>query len=236
MRPALALLVACACLAQQAAQRKATTQAAKTTQKTDAAQTAKSFALWLAQVSGLTATSSGLKGIEVTHQGDIWTEPIDGGSRQKLTSDGSYSWPVFSPDDRSVIALRSGALWSVPSGGQSAPVRLNRSLPGITNVLGSGPEGIVVLTADQVGTFSPDSGAFSAFVATSQDERDTINRMRDPVRSYGQGQLTVSERDFGIWIVLPGQKDRTSAPKNATLWQPSVSHDRKSLVYVRADK
>jgi len=93
----------------------------------------------------------------------------------------------------------------------------------------------VALTADQVGTFSPDSGAFSPFSATSQDDRDTVDRMRFPVRSYDNGQLTVSEKDFGILIVRPGHEDRQSAPQSASLWQPSVSHDRKSLVYVRID-
>jgi hypothetical protein len=221
MRKALALLIACACFAQPPAQKK------------DAPQKLRSFLIWLAQVSGLSATSSGLRALNVDHQGDIWSEPITGGARQRLTFEGAYSWPIFSSDDRSVIALHGSDLWSTPLNGGS-PVKLAHTLPGITSLLGSGPEGIVVLTADQIGTFLPDSGLFTPFPPASQEDRETIDRLRAPIRSYDQGQLTVSSKSGAILIDNHGQK-RKLAPENATVWQPSVSHDGKRLVYIRTD-
>lgn len=230
MRRALALFLACACLAQQPAPKK-DSETHKDT-KTQKDEPVKSFLVWLAQVSGLSATSSGLRGFEAHHQGDVWIGPVEGVARRPLTSDGGYSWPVFSADDQSVMALRGGDLWSVPLNGGS-PGKLAHTLAGITILLGSGAEGVVVLTADRIGTFSPGSGVFTPFPASPED-LDTINRLRAPVRSYDNGQLTVSEKRAGILIVNRGQ-EREITSEGAALSQPSVSHDRKSLVYVRTD-
>jgi hypothetical protein len=220
MKRALALLVACACFAQPPAQKK------------DAAQKIRAFLEWLARVSGLSATSSGLRGLAVDHQGDVWSEPIEGGARQRLTFEGGYSWPIFSSDDRSVIALRGGDLWSAALNG-GKPVKLAHTLAGITSLLGSGPEGIVVLTEEQIGTFSPDSGLFSPFPPASKEESDMIDRLRAPIRSYDNGQLTVSSRSGAILIENRGQK-REIALENASVWEPSVSHDGKRLIYIRS--
>jgi hypothetical protein len=221
VRRALALLIACACFAQPPAQKK------------DGKQTIKSFLIWLAQVSGLSATSSGLRSLKADYQGDVCSEPIAGGARQRLTFEGDYSWPILSSDDRSVIALRGGDLWSVPLNGGS-PVKLAHTLPVISSLLGSGPEGILLLTAEQIGTFLPDSGRFSPFPPATQEDRDTIDRLRAPIRSYDHGQLTVSSKSGAILVDNHGQK-REIAPENASLWQPSVSHDGKRLIYIRTD-
>jgi hypothetical protein len=146
MRRALALLVAGACFAQQPARKKET-------------QTIRAFLEWLARVSGLSATSSGLRSLAVNHQGDVWSEPIEGGARQRLTFEGGYSWPVFSSDDRRVIALRGGDLWSAALNGGN-PVKLAHTLAGIASLLGSGPDGIVVLTEEQIGTSRPTPACF----------------------------------------------------------------------------
>jgi hypothetical protein len=124
-------------------------------------------------------------------------------------------------------------LWSVPIGGGN-PIKLAHTLPGITNLVASGAEGVVVLTGQQIGTFSADSGLFSPFVPGSKEDADGVNIMREPIRSYDSGQITVSEIQASIRIDSRGQK-REVAPDEAAVWQPSVSHDRKSLVYARSD-
>jgi hypothetical protein len=74
---------------------------------------------------------------------------------------------------------------------------------------------------------------FSAFPATSQEDREAMNLLRSPIRSYDGGKLVVSEDRNTVYIVSSGQK-REVAPEKAAVWQPSVSGDRKSLVYVRS--
>jgi hypothetical protein len=106
-------------------------------------------------------------------------------------------------------------------------------LKGIENLVGSGPEGIVVLTKDQIGTFSVDVEVFSAFATTSKEDLEAMNWLRSPIGSYDDGQLVVSEDRNTVYIARAGQK-REVAPEKAAVWQPSVSNDRKSLVYVRS--
>lgn len=132
-----------------------------------------------------------------------------------------------------MFALRGGDLWSVPLNGGN-PLKLAHTLAGITSLLGSGPEGIVILTAAQIGTFSPGSGAFSPFPPASKEDRDTVDRLRLPIRSYDNGQLTVSETG-GVILIDNGGKKREIALEKAMVWQPSVSHDRKRLVYIRSE-
>ena len=129
--------------------------------------------------------------------------------------------------------MRGQDLWSVPLNG-GRPVKLAHTLEGITSLLGSGPEGIVLLTAEQIGTFLPDSGRFTPFPPIAQEDRDTIDRLRAPIRSYDHGKLTVSSNSGAILIENHGQK-REIAPESASVWQPSVSHDGKQLVYIRSD-
>jgi hypothetical protein len=227
MRIAL-LFIVLRCLAQQPAPKP---QAPK--QKKETAQTARTFLIWLARVSGLSATSSGLKGEDEIRQGDVWTEPIAEGARQRLTFEGGYSWPVFSSTGESAIALRGGDLWSIPIGGGS-PAKFAHTLSGIVSLLGDGPEGIVMLTADKIGTFSPSTGVFSPFPAKSKEDLDEINRLRLPERSYANSQITVTGFEGVIRIVNRGQ-EREIAPGKAKVWQPSVANDGKRLVYIRVD-
>jgi hypothetical protein len=109
----------------------------------------------------------------------------------------------------------------------------HHQLKGIENLVGSGPEGIVVLTKDQIGTFSVDVEVFSAFATTSKEDLEAMNWLRSPIGSYDDGQLVVSEDRNTVYIARAGQK-REVAPEKAAVWQPSVSNDRKSLVYVRS--
>ena len=60
-----------------------------------------------------------------------------------------------------------------------------------------------------------------------------MNWLRWPIRSYDDGGIVVSEDRNKVYVVRSGQK-REVAPEKASVWQPSVSGDRKGLVYVRS--
>jgi hypothetical protein len=189
-----------------------------------------SFWEWLARVTGISATSSGLKGeLQIGFSGDIWIASIDDAGGQRLTFEGKYSWPVFSQDDQSIFAIREGELWSVPVGAGD-PVRLRRSPSGVSELVGAGPQGIVLFVSDRIGLFEPESGEFSPFSPTDAD-RAAIERLRAPVRTYGQ--ITVAQQQNAVTIDLNGEThsiERTGE----RIGEPSVSHDRKRLVYVRS--
>jgi len=176
------------------------------------------------------AASSGLRGIEVAFSGDIWLAHIGSPGGQRLTFEGSYSWPVFSKDDEAIIAIRDGELWSAPLNG-AEPAKLPHSLPGVTALIGAGSYGIAAFTAEEVGLFRPDSGEFLPFKATTKDDRASMDRMRSPIRDYGS--VTVLERGSGIVIEATGKTQEISADGERQ-GEPSVSHDHKLVVYLRA--
>jgi hypothetical protein len=190
-----------------------------------------SFLAWLAQVTGLSATSSGLRGGKGNERGEVWVQSRAGGAPRQLTAEGGFSWPVFSADDRQVIALRGGEPWAIPAdGGQ--PVQLAQPRVEIVSLVGSGRDGLVVLTADRIGILDVRSGEFSPFEPATQEDRDEIAMLRAPGHSYDQGRLTVAERN-GVLVVTEGDKIREMAFKGTASWQPSASHDRSLITFIR---
>jgi hypothetical protein len=190
-----------------------------------------SFWEWLARVTGISATSSGLKGeLATSFSGDIWIARIDDAGGQRLTFEGKYSWPVFSQNDQSIIAIREGALWSVPVGGGD-PVKLRRSPPDVSELVGAGPQGIVLYAGDRIGLFDPESGDFAPFSPKTDADGAAIERLRAPMRTYVES--TVAQQRNAVTIDIHG--DTHSIEKEGErMGEPSLSHDQKWIVYVRA--
>jgi hypothetical protein len=191
----------------------------------------RSFLAWLAQATGVTASSGALRGDSGVQRGEVWVQPLAGGEPYRLAAEESFSWPVFAVDDRQVLALRDGAIWSIPADA-GPPVLLVHPQARIVGLVGSGAEGLVVLTADQVGTLDVHSGEITPFTPTSEEDRDEIARLRSAGRAYDEGRLQVAERN-GLLIVTEGGRIRELAFPGAASWQPSVSHDRSRIIFIR---
>ncbi len=89
---------------------------------------------------------------------------------------------VFSKDDQAIIAIRDGALWSVPLGGGAEPAKLAHSPAGVTELIGSGADGIVTFVAGKVGLFKLDSGERQGEPAVSHDQKLVVYiRGRTPI-------------------------------------------------------
>jgi hypothetical protein len=191
----------------------------------------RSFLTWLAQVTGVTASSGALRGDSSVQRGEVWVQPLSGGEPYRLAAEEGFSWPVFAVDDRQVLVLRDGAIWSIPADA-GPPVLLVHPQAKIVGLVGSGAEGLVVLTTDQVGTLDVHSGEITPFTPTSEEDRDEIARLRSAGRAYDEGRLQVAERD-GLLIVTEGGRIRELAFPGVASWQPSVSHDRSRIVFIR---
>jgi len=106
-------------------------------------------------------------------------------------------------------AVREGALWSIPVAGGD-PVNLPHFLTGIKGLLGAGKDGVVAFTESQIGLFQLDTGTFIAFKPVGSEDQADIARPRRPQE-----------------VNLKPGGERTA--------EPSESHDRKRIVYLRSE-
>ncbi len=195
------------------------------------------FLDWLLRVTGISATSRGLKGDTPDLSGDIWIADIGGGAgaKQRLTFEGGYRWPIFSMDDRSIIAICGANLCSIPAAGGDS-VKLPHSIAGIERLIGAAKDGVVLATATDIGIFSPQTGAFTAFAPQTQADRDAMDRMRKPARSYGGTEIYQEGSDI---VVRRGDSVQNRTEGTAQRYgQPSLSHSPSDkpgkAVYIKA--
>lgn len=194
-----AALMTCVCLAQAPA---------KAPKKTPA-KPKETFVQWLARVTGLSATSGSFRGgPDNGVAGDIWIGSLGQAGSQRLTFEGGWSWPVFAEGDKEIIAVRGGALWSIPVAGGDA-VKMTHAPNGIGGLLGAGKDGLVVFTDDRIGLFRPDTGVFTRFEATGSEDEGDIARARRPRE---------------IDLNSDGEQG----------YEPSASHEGKRVVYLRS--
>ncbi len=194
---------------------------------------AQPFWQWLGQAVGLTSTSSE-RGSDHIDSGDVWLQSIEGGALHRLTFEGGYTSPVFAPDDQSVLVLREGQLWRIPTRG-GKPMQLDQAPAGVESLLGSSADGVVVLTADQIGTYSLKTRAFSPFQPVNRAEREAIAMMHSSGRAYGRGRPTLFERNGVVVVINAGHSREIAAGDSDGIgsWsQPSASHDFLWIVMV----
>ena len=104
----------------------------------------------------------------------------------------------------------------------------------VVALVGAAADGIVLLTSEQIGICSAEPGAFSAFQPATKEDRDAIDGMRFQDRTYTDpGKVRVYATEGRVTIESNAQsRDIPAGPDH--LGQPSVSHDRQRLAYVRS--
>ena len=197
---------------------------------------------WILRVTGISATSKDLRGSPGSPRGDVWIMASDGinKTQQRLTFDGEYHSPVFTPDDREILALRGqGFVWISPENGASEalPYKLEGvlKLVGLENHTPGGKPRVVAITQTSIGLFSPWDGKFEPFLAADNDEETRQQLLRGQIQ-FGDVMLQVG----GAGHELTLQKDNrepvvlTSSPK-VIYADPALSHDGRRLVFIRTD-
>lgn len=200
--------------------------------------------LWkrILRITGISATSRGLRGGLLVPRGDIWIMAAGGKNKtqQRLTFDGGYYSPVFTPDDRRLLALRKAAfVWVSPANG--ATERIPFELPGTLKLIAfenrpnEAKPRVVALTESGVGLFSPWDGKFEPFPLGDADEETKEQFLHSRVQ-YGGVLLQVSgdghqltlQRGDGEPVLL------ASSPK-VIYGDPALSHDGLKVVFIRED-
>ena len=186
--------------------------------------------------------------------GDIWVALLSGNvTRQRLTFDGGYRSPVFLPDDRAILALRGDSVVRLPVfGGEPERVVTASSVTRLIGTSAEKPNEALVLTEDAdgraaIGVLSLRDGRIAMLAAgTTPDERGMINRLKNWDRAYTTVKLTVeTTTEHGlsgprtwsdVYVNRTGQpKENVSRCDESDCGQPSLSHDRMRVVFVKAD-
>jgi hypothetical protein len=213
---------------------------------------------WLLTGSGwggrIAATPSQQRGAGAGPEaGDIWVITLVQKTRLRLTRDGGYRSPVFLHGDASLLALKGDAVVQVPLSG-SEPVRLH-VIKGVTKFVGvhrEDPDKVLILctgAADRhtVGLLSVQSGRVAPLPFDHQStDAQRVYRLQEWEGVYGDITLSVQEQstpgaaDAGARTDVYRRQGNTppvnlSTCKSANCGQPSLSHDGRRVVYVRAE-
>ena len=134
-------------------------------------------------------------------------------------------------DDRSIIAICGSDLCSIPAAGGDS-VKLPHSMAGVESLIGAAPDGVVLATATEIGMFSPQTGEFTPFAPQTQEDRDAMDRMRKPVRSYGGTEVYQEGNDIAV---RRGDSGKNLTGSSAQRYgQPSLSHTPGKVVYIKS--
>lgn len=187
--------------------------------------------------------------------GDIWVAMLSGNmTRQRLTFDGGYRSPVFLSDDRTILALKDDSVvrLSVFGGEPEKGV----AVPGVMRLIGvsaKNPNEVLMLTDDAdgrtaAGVLSLTDGRIAILaMEMSPDERGTINRLKNWDQVYDNMRLTVevtTEQGLSgprtwsnVYMTRTGQsKQNLSRCEDVDCGQPSLSHDKTRVAYIKADR
>ena len=198
---------------------------------------------------GISATPGAQRGVEAEFSGDIWVAELDTGTRSKLTQEGGYRSPVFTPGDEGILALKGDDLWFVPLSGGEPEKRA--TLPGAMKLVGfhkQDKDKLLVLFKGSrgaaVGILSLKDGKVSPVPYGSEDI-STLNHLRGWERVYGN--TTVREKIEHAQEMGQNQEwtdaylDRgADSPRNISrckgtnCGQPSLSFDGDKVVYIKA--
>jgi hypothetical protein len=215
---------------------------------------AEPFLTKVLRVTGISATPSQLKGPGGEGEtGDIWMVNIIQNTQVQLTRDGDYRSPVFAPGDTHIIALQGNALVRIPKTG-GTPEQLH-TIKGVTKIVGfdttDQDQALILLKEDgglAVGLLSLTSGHILRlpYDGTSEKHKSMVAHLLEWKRVYSDTTLYVKSKTkrsmagYVEWTDIY-LKHGDTPPRNLSkcdevnCGQPSLSHDGRQVVYLRAE-
>ena len=213
-----------------------------------------SFWATVLRVTGISATPSQLKGPDDEVQaGDIWVADLARKTRLRVTRHGGYRSPVFLAGDEHILALKGNTMIQIPlSGGEPKSLYSLKAVTKIVGVDKGDPDKALILLreaggSDAAGILALKNGQVTllSYDRESQDHGGMISHMKDWERVYGDTKVSVrTESKSGMagtigWTDVYLKKG-TSSPMNVSrcdgvnCGQPSLSHDGRQVVFVKA--
>ncbi len=213
---------------------------------------AESFVDKILRITGISATTGQQRPSGDVKEGDIWIISLPDKLKRSLTSGGGYRSPVFSSEDKKILALQGEDIVQISvSGGTVSPLY---SVKGIMKLVGfdrTDPQRLLFIAEDDdgralVGLITMTDGRISylPYDSRSRDDRRMISNLKGWGRTVGDKTIYVeTETKSGMaghieWTDVK-LKQGSKLPQNLSrcdgvaCGQPSISHDGGLVVFIR---
>jgi len=234
---------------QNPAPQKKAPQAATSEQSPTKPNAAKSESLldWVLRVTGISATSRGLKGDHTPLlSGELWIVDVSTLVRTRLGEGADCRTPIFANDDKSILALCQGGLAQISLDSMEAqelaktPRDIERLLAADQTAEPNRPR-IVVVTPHGLSIFTPASGELSRLGIPSDDDPGLVTSLEEEPQ-YGSVRLLYllsagtagGKRGAQIFMETGNTSKRLTQCAPKICEQGALSHDGKTVVFVRS--
>ena len=198
----------------------------------------------LAGLLGLPSAPTQMRSEDTNVSGDIWTIPISGGTKVRVTTNGNYRSPVFVPDGKSLFALCGPTIVRVVLADHS--VREVARAPGVSRLAGivpDRPNDLVMLSdagRQHLEVLDLISRKRNVVAHDPNDPEDALVLvyLASDAREYGDIRLAVAEQhtSYRVWkdvFVKMGERPLMNLTNGqGTNRQPALSPDKTLVAYV----
>lgn len=176
-------------------------------------------------------------------RGELWAVELDAGGPYRIGSATDLAWPVQARDGATILALRGQQLVRLRVSGVMEPV------PGAEadweKLLGIDADGVVIGFVSGTprvhpAMLRPGGTVMLAPQPDTPEERQRVARLLSENRAYaGEIDLIVERsarggRGFDIVLVAAGQRRLLTDCGDIACGQPSLSPDRRRVLFIRA--
>ena len=215
---------------------------------------AETFLQKILRITGVSATPSQQKGPgeEIEGGGEIWLANVKTGSLRKLSASAGFRSPIFTADDRAVMAIKGETVWRLSLAG--GPAQKLHDVAGLTKLVGpdrDDPDKILLMIerADTpvVALLSIASGKTTEipYDPKLSEDRKLLSHLKGWERVYGDtkiyAQAQTREGLAGTveWydvFLKKGDAEPVNVSRcdGANCGQPSLSGDGTQAVFVRS--
>ena len=216
---------------------------------------AETFLQKILRITGISATPSQQRalGEEMEAGGEIWLADVKTGSLQKLSASAGFRSPIFTADDRAVLAVKDGKLWRLSLAG--GPAQKLHDVAGLTKLVGldrDDPDKILVIIerarVPVVALLSIASGKTTEipYDPKLSEDRKLLSHIKGWERVYGDTKIyaqaqtreglagTVEWHDV---FLKKGDAEPINVSRcdGANCGQPSLSGDKTKVVFIRTN-
>jgi len=194
------------------------------------------------RLTGISATPRGLRGPGKSVTGDVWRMSSDGKNKtqDKLTLDGGYRCPVFTPDDQKLLAIHGQDLVWISMKG-SPTTKADHTLRDLVRLVGfetraANKPRVVVVTRLAVGLFSPWDGTFDPLDLSKEDEEYARGPLIEGALEFHGTLASVDTTGHELTLERTGHGPvALTRGSKAFYFDPALSHDGVIVVFIRVE-